>query len=44
MVRAFTVGFQEVYKRCLFLLVALPGLIDTVLHSFQLEGSFYDCL
>ena len=44
MLRAFTVGFQDVYKRCLLLLVAFPGLIDTLLHSCQLEGYFYDYL
>ena len=30
MLRAFTVGFCKVYKSCLLLLVALPGLIDTL--------------
>ena len=33
MLGAFTVGFQKVYKSYLLLLVALPGLIDTLLHS-----------
>ena len=44
MLRAFTVGFQKDYKSCLLLLVALPGLIDTLLHSCQREGLYYDCL
>ena len=44
MLRAFTVGFQKVYENCLLLLVALSGLIDTLLHSCLLEGSCYDCL
>ena len=30
MLRAFTVGFQKVHKNCLLLLVAFPGLIDTL--------------
>ena len=30
MFRAFTVGFLESFKSCLLLLVALPGLIDTL--------------
>ena len=37
MLRAFTVGFQDVYKRCLLLLVAFPGLIDTLLHIASLK-------
>ena len=36
MLRAFTVGFQKVYESCLLLLVAFPGLIDTLLHSRQM--------
>ena len=44
MLPAFTVGFQKVNKSCLFLLVALPGLTGTLLHSCQLQGSCYDCL
>ena len=38
MVCAFTVGFLESLKSCLLLLMALPGLFDTILHSCQLEG------
>ena len=38
MVCAFTVGFLESFKSCLLLLMALPGLFDTILHSCQLEG------
>ena len=34
---AFTFGFQKVYKSCLLLLVSLPGLIDALWHSCQLE-------
>ena len=30
MLGAFTVGFQEVYKNYLLLLLALPSLIDTL--------------
>ena len=30
MLHAFTIGFLESFKSCLLLLVALPGLIDTV--------------
>ena len=44
MLRVFTVGFQKVYKSCLLLLMALPGLIDTLLNKCQLEGSCYDCI
>ena len=33
MLRAFTVGFEKILKSCLSLLAALPGLIDTLLHS-----------
>ena len=44
MLRAFTVVFQKVYKSCLLLPVALPDLIDTLLHSCQLEDSCYDSL
>ena len=44
MLCAFTVGFWKIYKSCLLLLVSLPGLFDTLLHSCQLQGSFYDCL
>ena len=40
---AFTVNFQKVYKSYLLFLVALHGLIDALLHSCQLEGSFYNC-
>ena len=29
MLRAFTVGFQKVYKSCFLLLAAFLGLIDT---------------
>ena len=44
MLRAFTVGFFRKFKSCLLLLVALPCLTDTLLHSCQLEDSFYECL
>ena len=44
MFRGFTVGFEKVLKSCLLLLAALPGLIDTVLHSCLLEGPCHDCL
>ena len=44
MLRAFIEGFWKVCKSCLLLLVVLPDLIDTLLHSCQLEGSLYDCL
>ena len=37
MLRAFVVGFYKVCK-------AFPGLIDALLYSCQLEGSFYDFL
>ena len=30
MLRAFTVGFLEIFKSCLLLLVVPPGLIDTL--------------
>ena len=30
MLRAFTVGLQKVLKSCLLLLMALPGLTDTL--------------
>ena len=30
-------------RSCLLLLLALPGLIDTLLQCCQLEGSCYDC-
>ena len=33
MICAFTVGFEKVLKELIFLLVALSGLIDTLLHS-----------
>ena len=36
MLCAFAVGFYEVYKSCLVLLVALLGLIDTLLNIWQL--------
>ena len=39
---AFTVLFA--YKKCLLLLVVFPSLIDALLNSSNLEGSFYDCL
>ena len=32
------------YESCLLLLVAWFSLIDNLLHSCQLEGSFYECL
>ena len=44
MLHAFTVGFQKDYKSYLLLLMALPGSIDTLLHSCHLKGSSYDCL
>ena len=44
MLRAFFVHFKNVYKSCLLLFVALPGLIDIFLNSCQLEDSCYDCL
>ena len=44
MVCTFNVGFQKDYKSCFFLLVDLAGLIDTLLHRCQLEGSYCDCL
>ena len=44
MLRAFTIGFQKVYKSCLLLLMALSALMDTLLHCCQFEGSYYDCL
>ena len=34
----------ESFKRCLLLLAALTGLIDTPLRSCYLEGLYYDCL
>ena len=34
----------ESFKRCLLLLAALTGLIDTPLRSCYLEGLCYDCL
>ena len=37
-------GCKKVYKSWLLLLEALPNLIDTLLHSCQLEGYCYDCL
>ena len=33
MLGAFTVGFEKVLMSCLLLVAALPGLIDTLLHS-----------
>ena len=39
MLRAFPVGFQKVYKSYLLLLVVLPSLIDTILHSCLLTFS-----
>ena len=33
MLRAFAVGLLEIFRSCLSLLVAMPGLIDTLLHS-----------
>ena len=33
MLSVFTVGFLGVYESCLLFLAALPGLIDTLLHS-----------
>ena len=44
MLCTFTVGFQKIYKSCILLFVALPGLIDTLFHSCQLEGPCSDCL
>ena len=35
---------REVYESCLLLPVAFPSLIDTFLHSWHLEGSFYESL
>ena len=43
MLRIFTVGFLGVYESCLLFLVALPGLIDTLLNSCQLKGTYYIC-
>ena len=39
MLRAFPVGFQKVYKSYLLLLLVLPSLIDTILHSCLLTFS-----
>ena len=44
LVLAFTVGFWKDYRVCFLLLVTLSAFIDTLLHSCQLEGSFYDYL
>ena len=55
MLLAFTVGFFRKFIRVVFCLLpfwlfsclvtgCLPRLIDTLLHSCQLNGSFYDCL
>ena len=30
MIRAFNVGFLEIFKSCILLLMSLPGLIDTL--------------
>ena len=37
-------GCKKVYKSWLSFLETLPNLIDTLLHSCQLEGYCYDCL
>ena len=44
MLRALVVSFERVFKSCLLLLAAFPGLIDTLLQSCLLEGPCYDCL
>ena len=36
--------FLESSKSCLLLLVALPGLIDTLAQLLAYEGPCYDCL
>ena len=36
--------FPLVYKSCFLFLVTFPGLIDTLFHGCQLEGSFYHCI
>ena len=38
MLCTFIVGFQKVYKSCLLLLVALPGLIVTLLQSLKVSS------
>ena len=44
MLRAFTLGFERVFKTCLLLLEAFSGLIGILLQSCYLEGPCYDCL
>ena len=42
MLCAFIIGFEKIWKSCLLLLEALPGLVDNPLRSCYFEGTRYD--